>query len=276
MIQEPILIVDDELIVRSTLQEALNNHGYTADAVASGEQALECLAGRPYSVVLTDFNLPGGISGLELMATIRQRQPETLCILITAFATLDISIEALKRGAYDLIQKPFRLSEIEVVLNRALEYARLVRQVGTYREELETRILSRTRDLQEAHREAVALCDLSLQGLDAASLDEALAPLLDRLVQRWAPDGVGCYRQDQHAQSCLVAKRGLRALPARLDRPQPGPLAAPRLGYPEERLVPLGNTGWLYLGFEDRSAFSDADLGFLLLARHLELALRLK
>ncbi len=276
MIQEPILIVDDELTVRSTLQEALNNHGYTADAVASGEQALECLAGRPYSVVLTDLNLPGGISGLELMAAIRQRQPETLCILVTAFATLDISIEALKRGAYDLIQKPFRLSEIEAVLNRALEYARLVRQVGTYREELETRILSRTRDLQEAHREAVALCDLSLQGLDAPSLDEALKPLLDWLVSRWAPDGVGCYRQDQNALCCLVAQRGLRALPAFLDRPQPGPLAAPRLGYPEERLVPLGNTGWLYLGFEDRSAFSDADLGFLLLARHLELILRLK
>jgi DNA-binding response OmpR family regulator len=276
MIQEPILIVDDELTVRSTLQEALNNHGYTADAVASGEQALEYLADRSYSVVLTDLNLPGGISGLELMAAIRQRQPETLCILVTAFATLDISIEALKRGAYDLIQKPFRLSEIEAVLNRALDYARLVRQVGTYREELESRILSRSRDLQEAHREAVALCDLSLQGLDAASLDAALAPLLDRLVTRWAPDGVGCYRQDQNAQSCLVARRGLRNLPALLDRPQPGPLASPGLGYPEERLVPLGNTGWLYLGFEDRSAFSDADLGFLLLARHLELILRLR
>lgn len=275
MIQDPILIVDDEFNVRSMLQEALKTHGYTVDAAASGEEALQFLADRAYSVVLTDFHLPGGISGLELMAAIRQRHPETLCILVTAFATLDISIEALKRGAYDLIQKPFRLAEIEAVLNRALEYARLVRQVGTYREELETRILDRTRDLQEAHREAVELCDLSLQGLEAASLDEALAPLLDRLT-RWAPDGVGCYRQDPQASSRLVASRGRRVLPACLDRLQPGPLAAPGLGYPEERLVPLGNAGWLYLGFEERSAFSDADLGFLLLARHLELVLRLK
>jgi CheY-like chemotaxis protein len=276
MIQEPILIVDDEVEVRSLLLEALKDQGYTADAAASGEEALECLARRPYTVVLTDLHLPGGITGLDLMAAIRQRHPETLCILVTAFATLDTSIEALKRGAYDLIQKPFRISEVEAVLNRALEYARLVRQVRTYREELETRILSRTRDLQEALREAVSLCDLSLQGLDAASLDEALAPLLDRLVTRWAPDGVGCYRQDHNAQSCLVARRGRRTLPTLLDRPQPGPLASPGLGYPEERLVPLGNAGWLYLGFEDRSAFSDADPGFLLLARHLELALRLK
>ncbi len=276
MIPELILIVDDEFVVRSSLQEALNNHGYTVDAVASGEEALERLADRAYSVLLTDLQLPGGISGLELMAATRQRHPETLCILVTGFATVDTSIEALKRGAYDLVQKPFRLSEIEAVLNRALDYARLVRQLGTYREELESRILSRTRDLPEAHREAVALCDSSLQGLDAPSLGEALAPLLDRLVTRWAPAGVGCYRHDQNAQCCLVARRGLRPLPALLDRPQPGPRGAPGLGYPDERLVPLGNTGWLYLGFEDRSAFSDADLGFLLLARHLEVILRLK
>jgi DNA-binding response OmpR family regulator len=276
MIQEPILIVDDEINVRTMLQEALESHGYTADAAASGEEALRLLAGQSYPVVLTDFNLPGGISGLELIATIRQRHPETLSILVTGFATLDISIEALKRGAYDLIQKPCRLVEVEAVLNRALEYARLVRQVGTYREELETRILSRTRDLQEAHHEAVDLCDLSLQGLEAASLDEALAPLLDRLAARWAPDGVGCYRQDQDAKSNLVAQRGRRPLPAFLDRPQAGPLAAPGLGYPEERLVPLGCAGWLYLGFEERSAFSDADPAFLLLARHVELALRIK
>jgi uncharacterized protein YerC len=210
------------------------------------------------------------------MAAIRQQQPETLCILVTAFATLDTSIEALKHGAYDLIQKPFRLAEIEAVLNRALEHARLVRQVSTYREELETRILCRTLDLQETHREAVGLCDLSLQSLEAASLDEALAPLLDRLVVRWAPDGLACYRLDQKAQLNLVASRGRRALPVLLDRLQAGPLAPPCLGYPEERLVPLGNAGWLYLGFEERSAFSDADLSFLLLARHLELTLRIK
>jgi DNA-binding response OmpR family regulator len=276
VIQDPILIVDDEFEVRSVLQAALKDRGYSADVAASGEEALQVLADRPCAVVLTDLNLPGGISGLELMAAIRQRHPETLCILVTAFATLDTSIEALKRGAYDLVQKPFRLAEIEAVLNRALEYARLVRQVGTYREELETRILDRTRDLQEAHREAVDLCDLSLQGLETASLDEALAPLLDRLVTRWAPDGVGCYRLDSQAQARLVARRGRRALPASLDRIQPGPLAAPGLGYPEQRLVPLGDAGWLYLGFEERSAFSDSDLGFLLLARHLELVLRVK
>ena len=276
MIQDPILIVDDEPEVRGSLLEALQGQGYVAETAASGEEALECLARKTFPVVLTDLHMPGGISGLELMATLRQRHPDTLCILITAFATLDTSIEALKRGAYDIIQKPFKLTEIEVVLDRALDHARLVRQVGAYREELETRIVSRTRDLQEAHQEALALCELSLQSLQASSVGEALAPLLDRLEIRWAPDGLACYRHTQDGRLNLVAQRGARLLPTSLDRPNPGPLTPPGLGYSEECLVPLGNAGWLYLGFEDRSAFSETDPGFLLLTRHLELALRLK
>ncbi len=276
MIQDPILIVDDEPEVRNTLLEALQSQGYTADAAASGEEALERMARRAYPVVLTDLHMPGGHTGLELMATIRQRHPDTLCVLVTAFATLDTSIEALKHGAYDLIQKPFKLAEMEVVLNRALDHARLVRQVGAYREELETRIVSRTRDLQEAHEEALALCDLSLQGLAADSVGEALAPLLDRLGVRWAPDGLACYRHTRVGLLTAVARRGARPLPVALDRPRPGPLAPPDLGYPEERLVPLGSAGWLYLGFEDRSAFNETDPEFLLLARHLEFALRVK
>jgi CheY-like chemotaxis protein len=276
MIQEPILIVDDEPEVRNLLQEALQSRGYIADTAASGEEALERLALKSFPVVLTDLHMPGGITGLELMASLRQQYPETLCILITAFATLDTSIEALKRGAYDLIQKPFKLAEIEIVLDRALDHARLVRQVGVYREELESRIMSRTRDLQEANQEALALWDLSLQGLQEGSLGAALAPLLDRLETRWAPDGLACYRHASDGHLKAVAQRGSRPLPTSLERPPSGPLTPPSLGFAEECLVPLGNAGWLYLGFEDRSAFSDTDPGFLLLARHLELALRLK
>jgi hypothetical protein len=65
-------------------------------------------------------------------------------------------------------------------------------------------------------------------------------------------------------------------MPLRLERPQPGPLKDPELGYPEAHLVPLGNAGWLYLGYEDRSSFLETDPSFLLLSRHLELLLRVR
>ncbi len=276
MIQEPILIVDDEAEVRTTLLEALESQGYSAEAVASGEAALARMAERSFPVVVTDLHMPGGQTGLALIGAIRHHFPDTLCVLITAFATLDTSIEALKCGAYDMIQKPFRLAEMEVVLNRALDHASLLQKVRAYQEELESRIMSRTRDLQEAHQEALALCDLSLQGLEASSLIAALDPLLERLSVRWAPDGLACYPHGTDGTLYRLLARGPLPLPPRLERPLPGPLKAPGFGYVEEYLLPLGNAGWLYLGFEARSAFVETDPGFLLLARHLELVLRVK
>lgn len=274
MIQEPILIVDDEADVRTALLEALKDQGYSAEAVASGEAALVRLAQRTFPVVVTDLNMPGQ-TGLDLIGAIRHRFPDTLCVLITAYATLDTSIEALKRGAYDLIQKPFRLAEMVAVLNRALDHASLLRKVRAYQGELENRILSRTRDLQEAQEEALALCELSLQALEAP-LPASLDPLLDRLSSRWAPDGLGCYRREPDGGLALAVARGPLPLPERLDRPHPGPLKAPGLGYPEEHFLPLGTAGWLYLGFTNRSAFLEADPSFLLLSRHLELVLRIR
>lgn len=276
MIEDPILIVDDEPEVRETLLEALSSQGYLVEAAASGEEALARMAQQVFPVVVTDLHMPGGQTGLDLITALRHRFPDTLCVLITAFATLDTSIEALKRGAYDLIQKPFRLAEMEAVLNRALDHARLLRKLRSYQEELESRILTRTRDLQEAHQGAIALCDLSLRALDAASFAAALDPLLERLAARWSPDGLACYRRGSDGDLYRLAARGTRPLPPRLDRPLPGPFPAPRLGYAEEHLLPLGSAGWLYLGFEGRSAFVETDPEFLLLARHLELILRVR
>jgi DNA-binding response OmpR family regulator len=276
MILDPILIVDDEAEIRGTLLEALGDRGYSAEAVASGEAALVRMAERSFPVVLTDLNMPGGQTGLDLIGEIRHRFPDTLCILITAYATLDTSIEALKRGAYDLIQKPFRLAEIELVLNRALDHAYLLQKLKAYQEELETRILNRTRDLHLAHRDALTLCDLSLQALESPTLSSSLDPLLDQLALRWAPDGLGCFKREKDGVLSRVAARGRLPIPQQLDRPRPGLLKAPRLGYSEEHFLPLGNVGWLYLGFEERSAFVEGDPSFLLLARHLELVLRVR
>jgi FixJ family two-component response regulator len=276
VIQDPILIVDDEAELRTTLLEALKEQGYTAEAVASGEAALARMAERFFPVVLSDLTMPGGQTGLDLIGEIQHRFPGTLCILVTAYATLETSIEALKRGAYDLIQKPFRLAEIEAVLNRALEHASLLQKLKAYQEELESRILSRTRDLHLAHRDALALCDLSLQALDAPALSAALEPLLDHLALRWAPDGLGCYRREEDGTLARVATRGRLPLPQQLPRPLPSLLMAPGLGFAEEYFLPLGGAGWLYLGFDGRSAFLETDPSFLLLSRHLELVLRVR
>ena len=273
MIPEPILIVDDDPTTRETLGEALEQRGYTLETAASAEVALERMARREFSVVVTDLNMPGGASGLDLMSAVRQRFPGTLCVLLTGFATLDTSIQALKQGAYDLIQKPFQMAEIEVVLDRALDHARLLRKLEAYREELEARIYARTRELREVQREALELCDLTARARDSAAVAEAVTPFLDRVAARWSPDGLACYLGGGEGGFACLLQRGPRELPARLPG-RPGP--HPGLGYGEEHGVPLGGAAWLYLGFIDRSAFSPADPAFQLVVRHLELALRVR
>ena len=182
--------------------------------------------------------MPGGQTGLDLIGVIRHRFPETLCVLITAYATLDTSIEALKRGAYDLIQKPFRLTEMVAVLNRALDHANLLQKLKAYREELETRILIRTRDLQLAHRRMPSPCATS-------AFRPWRRPLFHRLwtpcwtaFQPVGPDGLGCYRRGQGRGAVPGGGPGAPALPPRMDRPQPGPLRAPGLWVPRRALPP--------------------------------------
>ena len=273
MIPEAILIVDDDPVARETLGEALEKRGYSLEAASSAEAALARMAQREFAVVVTDLNMPGGASGLDLMAAIRQRFPETLCVLVTGFATLDTSIQALKQGAYDLIQKPFQMVEIEVVLDRTLDHARLLKKLAAYREELEARIYARTRELREVQREALELCGLTARAQEAASLEAAVAPFLDRVEARWSPDGLACYRADGSGGLDRLLQRGARDLPLHLS---PAPGSHPGLGYLEEHGVPLGATAWLYLGFIERSAFTTTDPAFQLLARHLELALRVR
>jgi FixJ family two-component response regulator len=274
MISEPILLVDDDQDVLDSLQEYMDSNGYAVETASTAEEALAAVTRREFPVVVMDLRLPGPLSGLDLAAIIRQRAPETLCILITGHATLTNSIQALKQGVYDLIQKPFRMAEISPILDRALDHARVLRQLAAYREELETRIYARSLELREARDEALQLCAWTAQAPEAPTEAEAIAPFLDRIAGPWAPEGIACYvRHGVEGRLACLIQRGPQPLPSFLTG---GPTAPHAFGYGEEHGVVLGAAGWLYLGFLDRSAFSPGDPAFRLVTRHLELALRLR
>jgi DNA-binding NtrC family response regulator len=129
--------VDDEADLRDLLVEALQDQGYAAEGAEGGAQALALVRQRHFPVVFTDLNMPGGLSGLELLRAIREEDPQTMGILMTGYATTESAIQALKRGAYDFIQKPFKLAEIEASLERALEHYRLRRENEEYQQNLE-------------------------------------------------------------------------------------------------------------------------------------------
>ncbi|MDR3684228.1 MAG: response regulator [Geothrix sp.] len=143
----PILIVDDEADLRDLLVEALQDQGYAAEGAEGGAQALARVRQRHFPVVFTDLNMPGGLSGLELLRAIREDDPRTMGILMTGYATTESAIQALKRGAYDFIQKPFKLAEIEASLERALDYYRVRRENEEYQQNLEQMVATRTQEI---------------------------------------------------------------------------------------------------------------------------------
>ncbi|HEX2524523.1 MAG TPA: response regulator, partial [Terriglobia bacterium] len=118
-----ILVVEDNDVLRSSVVQALVETGHVITEVGDGEEATERLQQESYDVVLTDMRMPKR-SGLEVLRFAKQVNDLTVVIMMTAFATIESAVEAMKSGAYDYIQKPFELEELEVKINRALEYRR--------------------------------------------------------------------------------------------------------------------------------------------------------
>lgn len=281
MIPDPILIVDDEADLRIPLRDALAADGYTVEDAANAEAALALLEHKHYPVIVTDLHMPGGLSGLELIAAVKGRDPRTLCVVITGFASLDVAVEAIKGGAYDFVQKPFKLAEMEAVLDRALEHARLLEQLEAYRKDLEERVVSRAKRLKGLHEEVLALNDLLMEAQGEADEEHVLMPFIHYLETRFVPDAYVVLLPRAEGWDILVRK-GTRPWAAFGSLPKPGNLLDTmdwgwNGGYPDGYLIPLRKgalpLGALFLGFEKRSAFDPEDPSFVLLKAQMQAAL---
>ncbi len=118
-----ILVVEDNEVLRRSVVQALSDKNHLIAEVADGEQAVERLQEESFDVVLTDMRMPRK-SGLEVLRFAKNVNDLTVVIVMTAFGTIESAVEAMKHGAYDYIQKPFELEELEVKVEKALEYRR--------------------------------------------------------------------------------------------------------------------------------------------------------
>ncbi len=115
-----ILVVDDEQEVRDTLFNVLQNLDYVPHVAASGKEALEIIKKEPIDVVLSDLYMPE-MDGIELLKRVKAINNKIVFLMITAHPTIETAVDAIKKGAYDYLTKPFHIEEVRLKINRALE-----------------------------------------------------------------------------------------------------------------------------------------------------------
>ncbi|MCK4911835.1 MAG: sigma-54-dependent Fis family transcriptional regulator [Thermodesulfovibrionales bacterium] len=134
-----ILVVDDERDICRALEFLLSREGYLVETAPSGEKALEKFEKNNYDLVLSDLRMEG-MDGLELLDRIKASDPSTIFVIMTAFASVDNAVEAMKKGAEDYIVKPFVNDDVKMSIRRLLNYRSLKRENEILRRELSNRV----------------------------------------------------------------------------------------------------------------------------------------
>jgi two-component system NtrC family sensor kinase len=145
---EKILIIEDEPRLRTNLKILLSGEGYDITTAENGSEGMQYLTREPFALVITDIVMEE-MNGFEIMEQITARGLDTLVIVITGFVSIGSAIEALRKGAYDYLVKPFEFDLMLFSIKRALEKVRLQRQLKTYTQTLEQRVTERTTALEE-------------------------------------------------------------------------------------------------------------------------------
>jgi DNA-binding NtrC family response regulator len=123
-----ILVIDDEIDMQHLLKRSLEpDLGYSVETASSGEMALKMLADKQFDLILADIKMPG-MDGLELLELIKRETPDITVVMMTAFGSIDVAVDAMKNGAYDFITKPFDHDALVLRLQKALERSALVKE----------------------------------------------------------------------------------------------------------------------------------------------------
>jgi response regulator RpfG family c-di-GMP phosphodiesterase len=181
-----VLVVDDEKFIREILAEFLGMEGYFVRTAEDGSSALLELGRSHYDLVISDLKMPK-MGGMELLEAMGKVAPNALTVIMTGFGTVETAIDAMKRGAYDYILKPFKVEEVTMIVQRGLEKQRLSAENLRLKEALSLYKVS----------EAIA-ASLSLDEVLSTVADSALNEMHADLVATWLEDGEGSFCERHH------------------------------------------------------------------------------
>jgi signal transduction histidine kinase len=246
MSTKPILIVDDDPTLRKTLTNILTVKGYTCVAADTGETALDKVEEKTPVVALIDLRL-GDMSGLEVMREIKERSPDTECILLTGYATQSSAIEAINLGAYSYLLKPYDMEQLLVTIRRAVE-----------KWEAE-------RALRRRNRELAWLNYLSRELTTTLDSQEIADQLLQGVAEILGAEGVSVWLWDEEQEDNLVCwaatRHDGRRSPVNLRlRPQQG-VVGWVVQYGESAIVPyVPDDARFFSGIDEQIGFHTTSL----------------
>ena len=157
-----ILVVDDELSMREFLDVLLSKEGYKVSVAKNGKQAVNMIEKNDYDLVLSDIRL-GDITGLEVLKEAKKKNPDTAIIMISAYSTTEIAVEAMNHGAYDFVPKPFDNIELKLTIQKALELKTLDQEKERSSSELKdnihfNRIIGKSPGMQAIYKRVEQIC----------------------------------------------------------------------------------------------------------------------
>jgi len=176
--REPIhiLIVDDDSAMRDLLSEGLAESGYLCETAGDGAEGLRRIVETGYELVVSDIDMPQ-VDGVRLLQEVKRLRPDTEIIMLTGIVDAEIAVRSMRMGACDYLTKPFKLADVRITVERALEKRRLLLENRAYQRTLEQRVQQRTAQLLRKTREIEELFN-RLKGAYETTL-EALATALD-------------------------------------------------------------------------------------------------
>ena len=181
-----VLVVDDEKVIREILSDFLTMEGFLVRTVEDGEAALEELSRRSYNLVISDLKMPR-MGGLELLGKINDEGLNVLTVIMTGFGTVETAIEAMKKGAYDYILKPFKVEEVVHIVQRGLERQRL-----------------QTENIRL--KEALSLYKISEAISQSLSLDHILELVTNVTIEEGQADAVSLLLEDEEGSRHFIER----------------------------------------------------------------------
>ncbi len=149
-LKSKVLVIDDEKVIREGCHEVLTQEGYKVVRAERGEQGLKMIEREHFDIILLDLMMPG-LSGFDVLSHVKTLHPDTSVIVITGYATIENSIEAMKNGAFDFIPKPFSPDQLRVVVSKAIEHTGALKDIANEK--------SRMRVLIDLLANGVMVCD---------------------------------------------------------------------------------------------------------------------